>query len=62
MNSYMKLVILENKPLSLCYDNKAAIYIAHNSVQHDRVNHVEIDRRFNEEKIIDVRVCIPFVK
>jgi hypothetical protein len=32
-------------------DNKAAISIAHNIVQHDRTKHVEIDRHFIKEKL-----------
>lgn len=65
VNSYTKLVILENKPISLYYDNKAAIYIAHNAVQHDRVNHVEIDKRvMSGRKILISGSCRvnPFVK
>ena len=38
-------------PMKLYCDNKAAISIAHNLVQHDRTKHVEIDRHFIKEKI-----------
>ncbi len=31
------------KPVNLYWDNKAAISIAHNPVQHDRTKHVEVD-------------------
>ena len=31
-------------PMKLFYDNKVAISIANNPVQHDRTKHVEIDR------------------
>lgn len=38
------------KPSLYC-DNKAAITIAHNLVQHDRTTHVEIDQHFIKEKV-----------
>ena len=47
--------------IMLYCDNKAAISIAQNPVQHDRTKHVEIDRHFNKEKLEDGVVCIPFV-
>jgi len=48
-------------PMKLYCDNKAAISIAHNPVQHDRTKHVEVDRHFIKEKNEDGSVCIPFV-
>ena len=39
------------KPMHLNYDNKAAIEIAQNLVQHDRTKHVEVDRHFIKEKL-----------
>lgn len=36
--------------MKLYCDNKAAISIAHNPIQHDRTKHVEIDRHFIKEK------------
>lgn len=44
-------IILENlrikwdKPMSLYCDNKFAINIAHNLVQHNRTKHIKIDQR-----------------
>ena len=32
-----------NNPMKLYCDNKFAISIAHNSIQHDRTKHIEID-------------------
>ena len=34
-------------PMRLYCDNKVAISIAHNLLQHDRTKHVEIDRHFS---------------
>ena len=48
-------------PIMLYCDNKVAISIAQNPVQHDRTKHVEIDRHFIKEKLEDGVVCIPFV-
>jgi len=39
------------EPMRLYCDNKSAIGIAHNSVQHDRTKHVEVDKHFIKEKI-----------
>ena len=48
--------------MNLFCDNKAAIDISHNPIQHDRTKHMEVDRHFikhnSEEKIIQ----FPFVK
>jgi hypothetical protein len=43
-------------------DNKAAINIAHNPVQHDQTKHVEIDRHFIKEKLREGTICTPYVK
>ncbi|KAF5950988.1 hypothetical protein HYC85_012981 [Camellia sinensis] len=48
--------------MRLYCDNKAAINIAHNPVQHDRTKHVEIDRHFIKEKLTSGTICTPFVK
>ena len=36
--------------------------IAHNSVEHDRMKHVEIDRHFIKEKLVTGVITFPFVK
>jgi len=48
--------------MKLYCDNKSAIEIAHNPVQHDRTKHVEIDRHFIKEKIEAGIIAFPFVK
>lgn len=50
-----------NTPMSLLCDNKSAISISHNLVQHDRTKHIEVDRHFIREKILCGLFCIPFV-
>lgn len=48
-------------PQGLNYDDKATITIAHNSVQHDRTKHVEIDGHFMKEKLSLGLICTPYV-
>lgn len=50
------------KPMSLHCDNKAAIEIAHNPVQHDRTKHVEVDRHFIKENLDRKIIRFPFVQ
>lgn len=56
-----ELKLYQNKPLMLYCDNKAAIDIANNPVQHDRTKHVEIDRHFIKEKLDRGVICLPYV-
>ena len=53
---WMKIILEDlrikwDEPMKLYCDNKAAIAIAHNPVQHDRTKHVEVDRHFIKEKL-----------
>ena len=43
-------------------DNKAAISISGNPVQHDRTKHVEVDRHFIKDKLEDKVIKLPFVR
>ena len=47
--------------MELYYDNKSAIAITHNPVQHDRTKHVEVDRHFVKEKLESGLICTPYV-
>lgn len=48
-------------PMKLYCDNKAAISIAHNPVQHDKTKRVEVDKHFIKEKIDSGLICMPYV-
>ena len=49
------------EPMRLYCDNKAAISVAHNLVQHDKTKYVEIDRHFIKEKVNSGLIYTPFV-
>ena len=57
-----ELQLLKDGPVMLYCDNKAAIDIANNPVQYDRMKHIEIDRHLIREKIDAGIICLPFVK
>src|SRR6266540_376124 len=46
-----ELKVLRANCLNVWCDNKSAISIANNPVQHDRTKHVDIDRFFIKEKL-----------
>ena len=48
--------------MNLFCDNKAAIDISHNPIQHDRTKHVEVDRHFIKQNLEEKIVQFPFVK
>ena len=41
----LKDLMIESGSMNLYCDNKSAISIAHNQVQHDRMKHVKVDRQ-----------------
>ena len=56
-----ELKLEPTSPMRVFCDNKAAISIAHNPVQHDRTKHVEVDRHFIKEKIESRQITTPYV-
>ncbi|GJW62311.1 hypothetical protein Tco_0111646 [Tanacetum coccineum] len=50
------------EPSKVMSDNKAAIQILENPVQHDRTKHIEIDRHFIKEKLEAEVITLPFVR
>ena len=63
---WIKIILTELKlttgSMKLYCDNKAAINIAHNPIQHDRTKRVEIDIHFIKEKLRESLICTSFVK
>ena len=63
IRSLLKDIEYEQKDAMKLYcDNKSAIEIANNPVQHDRTKHVKIDTHSIKEKIEDDIIAFPFVK
>ncbi|GAV70212.1 hypothetical protein CFOL_v3_13710, partial [Cephalotus follicularis] len=56
------LGLIHERSIRLYYDNKAAISIAHNLVQHDTTNHIVVDKNFIKEKFDKKLICTPYVK
>src|SRR3954469_20922207 len=50
-NLLAELQLFKGEPLQLWCDNKFAINIANNPVQHNRTKHVEIDRFFINDQL-----------
>ena len=57
-----ELRVLKNETMLLHCDNVAAINIANNPVQSDRMKHVEIDRFFIKEKMDSGVLRLKYVK
>lgn len=48
--------------MNLFCDNKAAIDISPNPIQHDRTKNVEVDRHFIKQNLEEKIIRFPFVK
>ena len=64
---WIKIILTELKlapsgSMKLYCDNKAAINIAYNPVQHDRTKYVNIDMHFIKENVRERLIYTPFVK
>ena len=57
-----KIGFSPNRKSKLFCDNKAAISILENPVQHDRTKLVEVDRHFIKEKLEGGIIKFPFVR
>ena len=63
---WLKIILEDMKvkwgePMRLYCDNKSAISITHNLVQHDRTRHIEVDRHFIKEKLDSGLICTSYV-
>lgn len=50
------------RPVRIYCDNKAAISIAHDLVQHDRTKHMEVDRHFINDRLKKGNICTPLFR
>ena len=53
--------IKSDGPMRLYCDNKYAISIGHNPVQHDRTKQIEFDQHFIKEKLDNGLICTPYI-
>src|SRR5436189_2786802 len=61
-NLLAELWLFKGEPMQLWYDNKSAINITNNPVQHDRTKHVEIDRFFIKDQLNSGALQLRYVK
>jgi hypothetical protein len=57
-----KLGYPPQQAMDLLCDNKAAVNMDHNPVQHNRTKHVKINRHFIKEKIEMKIITIPYIR
>src|SRR3954464_7538614 len=57
-----RVEVIKGEPLQLWCDNKSAINIANNSIQHDCTKHVEIDRFFIKNQLNSGALQLKYVK
>ncbi|CAA6664134.1 unnamed protein product [Spirodela intermedia] len=48
-------------PMKIYCDNKSAVNLMHNPVQHDHTKHMEIDRHFIKKKLEPNVICISYI-
>ena len=65
--SWLKILLTDlgfgpKGPMVLFCNNKAAIEIANNPVQHDRTKHVELDRNYIKDNLDSGTIEIPYTK
>ena len=56
-----ELNITVELPIKLYCNNKTAISISHNLVQHDKTKNIEVDRHFIKEKIEKGTICMTYI-
>ena len=56
-----EIQVPRESPIKLYCDNKAALNIAQNPVQHERIKHVEVDRHFIKENVENENICLIYI-
>ena len=50
------------KPMVLFCDNTTTIKIANNLVQHNRIEHIELDRNYIKDNLDSIMIKVPYIK